>query len=268
MVTAHAEEHFVWNLVGHAEYIATGDHLLQLYDMEEVYFNLTNTSSFKVLRVRKEGFAIVVWIRLCTNKACCVDSCRRSKLNDIRKQWKRKCIITNSFLIIMLIIMFNTISIALISMWICSKFNALYNSRGNQISISQITILQLLLNKSNQIKCWFLMRGENRIIREKTSQEQGREPANSIHIWRRVRKLNLEHIGTKQVLSPLSQPCHLIPVSRAPQFFLLITENASAALTTIENCPVFIIILVLHAKQTVALDFNGLTSATTPSWMY
>ena len=32
----------------------------------------------------------------------------------------------------------------------------------------QITILQLLLfHKSNQVKCWLLMRGENRITREK-----------------------------------------------------------------------------------------------------
>ena len=114
MVTAHAEEHFVRNLIGHAEYIATGNHLLQLYDMEEVYFNLTNTSCFKVLRVRKKDLPLK--FRLCANKVCCVDSCRHSKLNDIRKQWKGKCIITNSFVIIMLIIMFNTISIALISM--------------------------------------------------------------------------------------------------------------------------------------------------------
>ena len=82
----------------------------------------------------------------------------------------------------------------------------------------------------------------------KNLSEQSREPTNSIHMWRQVRKLNLEHIGRKQVLSSLGQPCHLIPVTRAPQLFLLINENASAALTTIENCPVFIIILVLHAK--------------------
>ena len=60
--------------------------------------------------------------------------------------------------------MFN-ISIEQISIWIWS--NALYNSRGNQINIAQITILQLLF--INQIKCWFLMRGENRSTRGKTS---------------------------------------------------------------------------------------------------
>ena len=43
--------------------------------------------------------------------------------------------------------MFN-VSIAQISIWIRS--NALYNSRGNQINIAQITILQLLF--TNQIK--------------------------------------------------------------------------------------------------------------------
>ena len=56
------------------------------------------------------------------------------------------------------------ISLAQISMWTWS--NALYNSRGNQINIAQITILQLLF--TNQIKCWFLMRGENR---RKTSHD-------------------------------------------------------------------------------------------------
>ena len=45
------------------------------------------------------------------------------------------------------------------------------------MNIAQITILQLLFHKSNQvksdeIKCWFLMRGE----------KQGREPTNLIHM--------------------------------------------------------------------------------------
>ena len=42
----------------------------------------------------------------------------------------------------------------------------LHNSRENQINNAQITILQLLL--TNQIKRWFLMRGENRSPRGKT----------------------------------------------------------------------------------------------------
>jgi len=37
---------------------------------------------------------------------------------------------------------------------------------------------------------------------------QSREPTNSIHIWHRVQKLNPGHIGGRQVLSPLGQPCH------------------------------------------------------------
>ena len=37
---------------------------------------------------------------------------------------------------------------------------------------------------------------------------QSRGPANSIHIWHRVRKSNPGHIAGRQVLSPLRQPCH------------------------------------------------------------
>ena len=37
---------------------------------------------------------------------------------------------------------------------------------------------------------------------------QSREPTNSIQIWHRVRKSNPRHIGGRQVLSPLGQPCH------------------------------------------------------------
>ena len=35
---------------------------------------------------------------------------------------------------------------------------------------------------------------------------QSRGPTNSIHIWHRVRKSNPDHIGGRQVLSPLGQP--------------------------------------------------------------
>ena len=48
-----------------------------------------------------------------------------------------------------LLLMFN-IFIAQISIWIWS--NALYNSRGNQINIAQITIFTIIIPKSNQIK--------------------------------------------------------------------------------------------------------------------
>jgi len=47
----------------------------------------------------------------------------------------------------------------------------LNNSRGNQTNIAQISILHLLLLtneiNSNQIKCWFLMRGETGVPGEK-----------------------------------------------------------------------------------------------------
>ena len=43
---------------------------------------------------------------------------------------------------------------------------------------------------------------------EKNLLEQGREPTtNSTHIWRRRRDLNPDHIGGRQVLSPLRHPC-------------------------------------------------------------
>ena len=56
----------------------------------------------------------------------------------------------------------------------------------------------IIIHKSNQIKFWFLMRGENR----------SREPTNSIHIGHRVRISNPDHIGGRQVLSPPGQLCH------------------------------------------------------------
>ena len=42
---------------------------------------------------------------------------------------------------------------------------------------------------------------------EKNLLEQSREPTNSAHIWRRVRESNPGHIGGRQALSPLHQPC-------------------------------------------------------------
>jgi len=44
----------------------------------------------------------------------------------------------------------------------------IYNSRGNQIDIAQIAIYNYFL----QIKCWFLVRGENRSTRGKTSHSR------------------------------------------------------------------------------------------------
>ena len=62
--------------------------------------------------------------------------------------------------------MFN-ICIAQIGIWISS--NALYNSRRNQINIAQITIWQLLFTNQIKSSVGFLMRGENRSTRGKTS---------------------------------------------------------------------------------------------------
>ena len=78
--------------------------------------------------------------------------------------------------------------------------NSVY-SRGNQINIALITILQLLF--TNQVKCWFLIRGEN-------LSWQSREPTNSTRILHQVRKSNPGHIGGRQALSPLGQHCYLL----------------------------------------------------------
>ena len=71
--------------------------------------------------------------------------------------------------------MFN-ISIAQISLWTWS--NALYNSRGNQINIAQITILQLL--STNQMLV-FEERGKLEYLGKNLSW-QSRGPTNSIHM--------------------------------------------------------------------------------------
>ena len=66
-------------------------------------------------------------------------------------------------------IMFN-VSIVQISTYYQMHFTIL-----REINIAQITILQnllLLFNKSNQVNCWFLMRGENRGTQAKTSQSR------------------------------------------------------------------------------------------------
>ena len=44
--------------------------------------------------------------------------------------------------------------------------------KGNQINIIEITNLQASFYKSDQIKCWFLVRGENRSTRGKTSHSR------------------------------------------------------------------------------------------------
>ena len=60
--------------------------------------------------------------------------------------------------------------------------------------------------KSSQIKCWFLMRGENRSTRGKTSQNrvenQQTQSTYDAECGNRTRATLVE------VLSPLSQPCY------------------------------------------------------------
>ena len=43
---------------------------------------------------------------------------------------------------------------------------------------------------------------------EKPLIAQSREPTNLMHIWQRLCELNPRHIGGRQVLSRLCQPCH------------------------------------------------------------
>ena len=52
----------------------------------------------------------------------------------------------------------------------------------------------------------FKERGKPEYPRKNLS-EQGREPTNSTHIWRRIRESIPGHIGGRRLLSPLGQPC-------------------------------------------------------------
>ena len=65
-------------------------------------------------------------------------------------------------------------------------------------------------NKSNQIMV-FGERGKLEYLGKNLSA-QSREPTNFVHMWRQVRKSNLGHIGARQVLSPLHQPCSYISI--------------------------------------------------------
>ena len=60
---------------------------------------------------------------------------------------------------------------------------------------------------------------------------QSRGPTNSIHIWHRVLKSNPGHIGGRQVLSPLGQPCHRKPfLTKQPR-----TRGENAMTFQLEN---------------------------------
>ena len=45
------------------------------------------------------------------------------------------------------------------------------------------------------------------MIRGKNHSEKSGEPTNSVHVWQQFRESNPGHIGERQVLSPLPQPC-------------------------------------------------------------
>ena len=68
----------------------------------------------------------------------------------------------------------------------------------------------IIIHKSDQIKSnvgFFDERGKPEYPGKNLSW-QSRGPTNSIHICHKVRKSNPGHIGGRQVLSPLGQPCH------------------------------------------------------------
>ena len=71
--------------------------------------------------------------------------------------------------------------------------------------------LKLTIN-TNQVKWWFLRRGETGVPGENLSVQR-REPTNSTHISRQIWESNPGHIGGRRVLSLLRHPCTAIPVS-------------------------------------------------------
>ena len=79
-------------------------------------------------------------------------------------------------------------------------WNALDNSTVNQHCPNHS--FTIIIHKSNRIKCWFLMTGENGSTRGKASQSRIREPTISLlDMWRQMRKLNPGHLGGRQLLS-------------------------------------------------------------------
>ena len=58
----------------------------------------------------------------------------------------------------------------------------------------------------------FEERGKAEFPEKNLSEQSSREPTNSAHIWRWVRESHPGHIGGRQALSPLRQPCSPIPI--------------------------------------------------------
>ena len=93
------------------------------------------------------------------------------------------------------------------------------------------TLLLLIIgeSKSNQIKCWFLGRGDNESTRRKTSwsrvENQQTQPTYDAGFGND--KSNPGHIGGRRALSPLSHPCH----ARSFVVDLMITSALQPPLT-------------------------------------
>ena len=62
-------------------------------------------------------------------------------------------------------------------------------------------------HKSSQIKCWFLVRGENQSTRGKTSQsrEENQQTQPTYDVRSGNRTSYMGHVGRRPVLSPLRQ---------------------------------------------------------------
>ena len=72
----------------------------------------------------------------------------------------------------------------------------------------QILTILNSLQFSNQIKCWFFQRGENRSTRRKTSRSRvENQQTQPTYDAETVRESNPGHIGGRRALSPLRQPC-------------------------------------------------------------
>ena len=102
---------------------------------------------------------------------------------------------------VIIIIMFN-ISIAQIT--VAYEYDQMRFTILEEIK-SHFTII--IIHKSNQMLA-FDERGKLGYPGKNLSWQSRDQPTNSIHICHRVQKSNPRHIGGRQVLSPLGQPCH------------------------------------------------------------
>ena len=76
-----------------------------------------------------------------------------------------------------------------------------------EINIAQITILQIIVQQIKSSQTLVFDDLGKPEYPGKNLSGQSREPKNSIHIWRRMWKLNPGSIGERQLLSPIGQAC-------------------------------------------------------------